>query len=369
MLIYHLVMLADSGTYVHIFHPDYQQDIDLTINNHQGILVVDPDYLVACTTLANSFDCVRRSVIQSRVRSSEPNNSFLVYGNIMHACFQAALAENRTDAKWLEDKLAGIVSEGFMEDLYSIGKSEKAVIDDLKGMLPNISAWFAENLYHAGQRLPLGASTHKHFKVYRLLDIEERIWSTKYGLKGNIDATLQVINPKDSTLSVMPFELKTGKRTDVLSHRTQMMLYSLMLSDKYNRKISNGMLTYLTTSKSEVLETKPHERNSVIQGRNLLVQALGDPDLPPVVKNSSMCSRCSAAETCMVYHKAVEGGDSKSAGVGTLFSEKTEHLKPAHVKFIKKWEDIIAIEDANSCKNSNKDIWTHTVATRVESGS
>ena len=71
--------------------------------------------------------------------------------------------------------------------------------------------------------------------VNKLLDVEEHIWSPMYGLKGNIDATVQVCMRDDEgerTLAV-PMELKTGKNSTNSSHRAQTALYTLLLSDRY----------------------------------------------------------------------------------------------------------------------------------------
>lgn len=70
--------------------------------------------------------------------------------------------------------------------------------------------------------------------VNKLLDVEEHIWSTMYGLKGNIDATVQVTiedEVRERTLTV-PLEIKTGKQENA-SHRAQTALYTLLLSDRY----------------------------------------------------------------------------------------------------------------------------------------
>jgi DNA replication ATP-dependent helicase Dna2 len=71
--------------------------------------------------------------------------------------------------------------------------------------------------------------------VNKLLDVEEHVWSPMYGLKGNIDATVQVTMQDETgerTLTV-PFEVKTGKNTTSASHRAQTALYTLLLSDRY----------------------------------------------------------------------------------------------------------------------------------------
>ena len=73
--------------------------------------------------------------------------------------------------------------------------------------------------------------------INKLLDVEEHVWSPRYGLKGNIDATVQVImqdTDGERTLTV-PFEVKTGKNFSSTSHRAQTALYTLLLSDRYGR--------------------------------------------------------------------------------------------------------------------------------------
>ena len=70
--------------------------------------------------------------------------------------------------------------------------------------------------------------------INKLLDVEEHVWSPMYGLKGNIDATVQVVMQDDKgrrTLTV-PFEVKTGKNTST-SHVAQTALYNLLLSNRY----------------------------------------------------------------------------------------------------------------------------------------
>ena len=70
--------------------------------------------------------------------------------------------------------------------------------------------------------------------VNKLLEVEEHIWSPMYGLKGNIDATVQICLEEEAgpkTLTV-PFELKTGKHSSA-AHKAQTSLYTLLLSDRY----------------------------------------------------------------------------------------------------------------------------------------
>jgi DNA replication ATP-dependent helicase Dna2 len=71
--------------------------------------------------------------------------------------------------------------------------------------------------------------------INKLLEVEEHIWSPMYGLKGNVDATVQIVyndGTEDKVLTV-PLEVKTGKRDTNHSHRAQTALYTLLISNRY----------------------------------------------------------------------------------------------------------------------------------------
>ena len=76
----------------------------------------------------------------------------------------------------------------------------------------------------------------------KLLDVEEHVWSPTYGLKGNIDATVEIALKDEQGLRnlTVPFELKTGKNRNE-AHRAQTALYTLLLSDRYGMSISSTM--------------------------------------------------------------------------------------------------------------------------------
>ena len=84
--------------------------------------------------------------------------------------------------------------------------------------------------------------------VSKLLDVEEHVWSPMYGLKGNIDATVQVAMDEDGNRRVLtvPFEVKTGKRTSE-SHLAQTALYTLLLSDRYGKFLPDPTCATLLT--------------------------------------------------------------------------------------------------------------------------
>merc|ERR1719328_166424 len=73
-------------------------------------------------------------------------------------------------------------------------------------------------------------------KVEAIMDIEENIWSPRLGIKGKVDLTIQVkLKQKDAKgriCKTMPLELKTGRPSGSAEHRGQVILYSMMMSER-----------------------------------------------------------------------------------------------------------------------------------------
>lgn len=64
--------------------------------------------------------------------------------------------------------------------------------------------------------------------VTELADIEENVWSPRFGLKGKIDVTARVRiqrprngSHKTSEEKTIPLELKTGRESNSIEHRSQ----------------------------------------------------------------------------------------------------------------------------------------------------
>ena len=72
-----------------------------------------------------------------------------------------------------------------------------------------------------------------------LHDIEEDIWSPKWGLKGKVDASVQAsiirypMKGQQAEEHVAPLEIKTGRSVGIMAHRAQTMLYTLLMEDRY----------------------------------------------------------------------------------------------------------------------------------------
>lgn len=206
--------------------------------------------------------------------------------------------------------------------------------------------------------------------VSKLLDVEEHVWSPMYGLKGNIDATVQVTmqdGTQQRTLTV-PFEVKTGKNPSA-AHRAQTALYNLLLSDRYDVEIAYGILYYMETSETIRIPAIRHELRHMIMQRNELACFVRErhAQLPPMLKKENMCGKCYAKVPCFIYHKLADDGNGETSGMKAKFDEVVKHLTPKHKEFFLKWDDLLTKEEKESLK-FRRELWTMLSSEREKLG-
>ncbi|EAQ84969.1 hypothetical protein CHGG_08983 [Chaetomium globosum CBS 148.51] len=169
-----------------------------------------------------------------------------------------------------------------------------------------------------------------------------------YGLKGNIDATVQVTmrdGKKSQTLTV-PFEVKTGKNA-TSNHQAQTMLYNLLLSDRYDLEIVYGVLYYMETSQTLRIPAIRCDLQHMIMQRNKLV-------LCPRHRASSITSWPTAVTV-------------RPLGWASILDELVKHLTPTHRDFFLKWEDLLTKEEKESQK-LRRELWTMVSTEREKLG-
>ncbi|CAG8556535.1 10524_t:CDS:2 [Diversispora eburnea] len=291
-----------EGNIVNVFG-QFDDDNKCIIDNSQGLLIVNPDILISATSVSDSFACMRKGILSDRVNGNFTYSPALVYGNAI-PIIQA----------W-SDKFIGEIPKPIDEHL-SISKVKPALC------------------------------------ISKILDIEEHICSTTYGLKGKIDASVEVKVSENGLLKklIMPFEIKTSRNTSP-SHFAQTAFYCLMMSDYYNVNVSSGLLYYLKSQTEETgkmikVPVVPHELRSLIIQRNKMAWFSSEKmSLPPVIKNKFQCGNCNLNTSCFLYHKACEKGTGESSGVANLFEKIVSHLQDHHLEFFNKWNELITLEE------------------------
>lgn len=401
------------------------------VNNSSNLFVRHPDALVAGTSVADSFVCMRKAVLSARVPGGIGGSSgtAALFGSMIHDLFQRCLVmasrsvpEEGTDGTAVlslgaMDVLAAVedVLQKHAEDLYGCSVNQNRARTVLHNALPLILDWqqgfLGEN---AG-----GVEVRERKNVHRVTvpaihDIEELIWSPVLGLKGKIDASVQ-FTTEDQARAVGALELKTGSSTgySAVSHHAQVTLYSLLMSDRYDESIDLGMISYVpcqdparvqgggeghasgvsgnggtlntknnsgsrasdSGAHSKLVKTCRSELVGLVMQRNELASFLRVgaevQKLPPVLEDrEGMCAKCFANDSCMIQHRMFENGSADSASVGpgaALFEQKAGHLDAAHVAYYRFWRQLLSAEEAHDGMRQ-KEIWTLTGAEREAEG-
>ncbi|GAW26358.1 putative DNA replication ATP-dependent helicase dna2 [Rosellinia necatrix] len=362
---------ASPKSYVHIIG-DFQPSGRCVIDNSQNILILHPDQLISATVVADSFTCTRRSVLQDRVKATSDKTPPLVYGTLLHEIFQEALMANNWTSEFLEEVICNITAK-HTEDLYTIKVPMNDARDHLRSKMPELGVWakaFVSAFPKPAAIVQGRNGDRATMSVTKLLDVEEHVWSPMYGMKGNIDATVQVTMKEGTqrrTLTV-PFEVKTGKNATP-NHMAQTALYNLLLSDRYDIEIAYGILYYTETSQTYRIPTIRNELRHMIMQRNQLACYVRERSvrLPPMKKSANTCGNCYAKVPCFIYHKLADNGDAETSGVKGKFEEVVQHLTPTHQEFFLKWEELLTKEEKESQK-LRRELWTMTSTEREKVG-
>ncbi|EXB70693.1 DNA2-like helicase [Morus notabilis] len=311
------------------------------VNREQNFVIVHPDLLMSGTRVAASFSCPRRTVLDERLRSSE-NSSAALVGTLLHQIFQAGLTTEGPTITFLKE-YAQMVLQKNIENLYACGVNESDMWRTLIEAIPKLLNWMNIFKYSQGSETPavdFGSDVGpRKVNIPEVLDIEEMAWAPKYGLKGMIDASVRVESS--------------------LEHSAQVILYTLLMSERYQKHIDSGLLYYLQSEQTQGIAVRRSDLTGLIMRRNELatdiLKALTTQVLPPMLQSPGMCRGCRHLNVCTIYHK-VHGGSAESSGLGDLFDSNTHHLTNAHGVFHRHWDWLIDLE-AKETQLSKSEIW------------
>ncbi|KAK8916042.1 hypothetical protein KSP39_PZI022673 [Platanthera zijinensis] len=291
--------IIGPGDTVHVVGK-FDEDGKCVVSHNENLVVIFPDILVSGTRVASSFNCPRRAVLDERLKASEHSTAALL-GTLLHQMFQAGLLKDLPTRHFLEDRAAIILQQN-IENLYACDANQTSISAQLLDAIPRILNWIKCFRDMKESETPIVDFGHsegqKEVSIIEVMDIEEMAWAPKYGLKGIIDASLRIKKVSgigDSTETIIPLEFKTGKGTtgqSAMEHRAQVILYTLLMSERYlNEDVDSGLLYYLHTD-----ETRAY------------------------------------------------AGNCENSGLGDLYDKIVGHLTVAHHDFLKHWDHLIDLE-------------------------
>jgi len=145
--IFHSIHLRQSwfdtrctkGSYVHVIG-QFDQQGRCAIDDNQNMLILHPDHLISALVVADSFGCIRRAVLQDRIKATSEPSPPQTYGTMLHEVFQEAMKANRWDTDWLNNTIDSIVAK-HIEDLYAIKLSIPQAVEHMRTKMPELQAW------------------------------------------------------------------------------------------------------------------------------------------------------------------------------------------------------------------------------------
>ncbi|CAL1401678.1 unnamed protein product [Linum trigynum] len=347
---------------------EFDESRKCNVDKDHNFLVVHPDILVSGTRVAGSFGCHRRAVLDERLKSFEHSAAALI-GTLLHQIFQAALIKENPDADFLKAYARTVIQKN-IESLYACGVDENETLKTLVDLIPKMVNWII--MFKKSQDLQLSKVEFgsnegiKKLRISEVFDIEEMGWAPKYGLKGNIDASLKVSvesSTNGKAEKIMPLEFKTGKVRDVqlsTEHSVQVILYTLLMSERYQEHIDSGLLYYLQPDRTQGIKVRRSDVVGVMMRRNELAndirKALISQVLPPMLQSPGTCRTCRHLDVCTIYHK-VHGGSAEESGLGDVFESNVRHLTAGHHTFLRHWDRLTDLE-AKETQLGKNEIWS-----------
>lgn len=128
-----------AGSYVHIIG-EFNDRGQCIIDNANNMLILHPDHLISATVVADSFSCIRRAVLQDRVKATSEANGPQVYGHILHEIFQEAMKANKWDTEWMSSTVLAVASR-YLETLFEINIELNNAVEHLMSKIPELQAW------------------------------------------------------------------------------------------------------------------------------------------------------------------------------------------------------------------------------------
>lgn len=128
-----------KGAFVHVIG-EFDSSGNCVIDDVHGMIILHPDHLISAGVVADSFGCLRRAVLQDRIKATSEASPPLVYGTMLHELFQEALTANRWDDVWMKSAVQGII-EKHIEDLYAIQVDVTQAIDHFESKVAALQAW------------------------------------------------------------------------------------------------------------------------------------------------------------------------------------------------------------------------------------
>lgn len=268
---------------------------------------------IPVSLLSTYLYCHRKLFLQEVLLLEEPPKDVVVMGSIRHQTHDLINKKEEkivaSIEKWQPlEELENLYKKEYLAILRKVIVSNKARIDELNIGVLDV---FKKSCSFIIEESSIRASNVFDFieangvfgkdlweKLMPKIISEMKVFSDELKLTGVID---QVHIYGDD---YVPFELKTGRtpKDGVWpSHRIQIAAYSLLLEEKLNRKINEGVVMYLDTKEKRNISINPYMRDEVKRIVEEIILLIKSKEIPDYCDNENKCRKCGLMKTC--YNK------------------------------------------------------------------
>jgi len=212
-----------------------------------SLIIVDPSRKVKVTDLTENYrDCERFKLLKGYFQERRTNNIYGLEGTIQHDIFEeiaqadtSYFPSSKVD-KLIEDKMATHIA-----DMREIHIDYEHLRQSLNSAVMRMIKW---KQTYVGTDTPIyyDKITNTTLRLKKVECTEKRFESDFWGLVGIVDVIFEgefTVNGNEIFRKSIPFELKTGK-SDKPGHKTQVILYNLMMEEKGELDHKYGILYY-----------------------------------------------------------------------------------------------------------------------------
>ncbi|MDR3549294.1 MAG: AAA domain-containing protein [Candidatus Pacebacteria bacterium] len=324
---------------------EYQDDI------YNGYMILEPDIYLTATLIAATVECPRRGFFELAFPKAEPRIFYpLLLGTMVHEMFDQCLVHQDDLSNLDNEIIEACLAEHFLE-VHLAGKDEEEVRLDLKDYMTQLRKIVQENMV---EKKPLEGTD---YSVLDIVAIEQKMFSRRFAIKGQTDATVEVQRKSTGEKRIAAIELKSGEDRGQIAHTLQASLYALLLHDLGCAVSDEQFLVYIKFARVKAVKITKTDYTDIIQKRNKLVRMQqqiyrGQLTTPKMCKSSMACKFCPHAQFCYLYCKSY-GEVSDIEDLPSLeqlgpVMEIKDSITPSVVDYFKKWNYLITLEQNTS---------------------
>ncbi|XP_026474754.1 LOW QUALITY PROTEIN: DNA replication ATP-dependent helicase/nuclease DNA2-like [Ctenocephalides felis] len=275
------------------------------VNATYGIIVTENYSIISKKSLWEY-----KGSLSEMYKRIDNGSKIMTIKSLVHELYQSCIQNTKVDDEFVRNLWKGIMQKSStIQMLYRSQLTSEEINGEIDKFVPKIVEVMSK-------------------KPVEVMDIEENLWVPSLGLKGKIDVTCKVTLHKR-----VPLELKVGRPSFSPEHKSQVILYVMMLQE-LGVDVDKGLLLYLR--EGVVKDVKPtwNEQRDLIMLRNEKNLHTSQKNIRKYIKDKS------GHLTDLPESTYVQPNNFKQ-----ISQQALEHLTQKHLDYFFTWCKLLYLEN------------------------